>query len=77
MAENRSSLINAGPRLDAGLEKTPGQNLRILMKRRVSRENTVPKLGLIWCPVHLVSLRDKPMCASPDFKIWLSAAISN
>ena len=34
MAENRISLINAGPRLNAGLEKTPGQNIRILNKRR-------------------------------------------
>ena len=34
MAENRSSLINAGPRLNAGLEKTPGQNCRLLNKRR-------------------------------------------
>ena len=33
MAENRSSLINAGPQLNAGLEKTPGQNCRILNKR--------------------------------------------
>ena len=34
MAENRISLINAGPRLNAGLEKTPGQNCRILNKRQ-------------------------------------------
>ena len=34
MAENRSSLINAGPQLNAYLEKTPGQNSRILNKRR-------------------------------------------
>ena len=35
MAENSISLINAGPRLNAGLEKTLGQNCRILNKRRV------------------------------------------
>ena len=34
MAENRISLINAGPRLNAGLENTPGQNCRVLNKRR-------------------------------------------
>ena len=34
MTENHSSLINGRPQLDAGLEKTPGQNLRILIKRR-------------------------------------------
>ena len=34
MAENRSSLINAGPQLNAGLEKMPGQNCRLLNKRR-------------------------------------------
>ena len=34
MAENGISLINAGPRLNAGLEKMPGQNCRILNKRR-------------------------------------------
>ena len=34
MAENRISFINAGPRLNAGLEKTPGQICRILNKRR-------------------------------------------
>ena len=34
MAENCISLINARPRLNAGLEKTPGQNCRILNKRR-------------------------------------------
>ena len=45
MTENRISSINAGPRLNAGLEKTPGQNCRILNKRRVfNRENTVSGL---------------------------------
>ena len=34
MAENRISLINAGPRLNADLAKTPGQKCRILIKRR-------------------------------------------
>ena len=34
MAENRISLINAAPRLNVGLEKTPGQNCRIVNKRR-------------------------------------------
>ena len=34
MAENRISLINAGPQLNVGLEKTAGQNFRILIKRR-------------------------------------------
>ena len=34
MAENRSSLINAGPQLNAGLKKTPGQNCQVLNKRR-------------------------------------------
>ena len=33
MAENRISLINAGPQINAGLEKKPGQNCRILNKR--------------------------------------------
>ena len=34
MAENLFLLINAGPRLNTGLEKSPGQNCRILNKRR-------------------------------------------
>ena len=32
MAENRISLLNTGPQLNAGLEKTPGQNCQILNK---------------------------------------------
>ena len=34
MAGNRISLVNAGPRLNTGLEKTPGQKFRILIKCR-------------------------------------------
>ena len=34
MAENHISLINAGPRLNAGLKKTPGQHCRILNKHQ-------------------------------------------
>ena len=34
MAENCISLINARPGLHAGLEKTPGQNCRFLIKRQ-------------------------------------------
>ena len=48
MAENRSSLINAEPPLDVGLEKTPGQNLRISIKRQGRLIEKIRYHNLVW-----------------------------
>ena len=45
MAENRISLINAGPRLNAGLDKKPRQNCRIVNKRR---GRLIEKIRYLW-----------------------------